>query len=62
MANAPALEIEGLEIHAPITDAYAEILTFDALTFIATLIREFRDRRNERDLRSLVDSQLGLQR
>ena len=49
MANAPTLEIDGLEIHAPITDAYAEILTPDALRFVATLDREFRDRRTEPD-------------
>ena len=41
------LQIEGLEIHAPITDAYAEILTPEALQFVAALIREFRDRRAE---------------
>ena len=47
MANAPTVEVEGLQIHAPVTDEHAEILTPEALSFLATLIREFRDRRAE---------------
>ncbi len=38
---------DGIEITAPISDAYAEILTPDALSFVALLERSFRDRREE---------------
>jgi hypothetical protein len=37
--------IAGLEIHAPITPAFSEILSEEALTFVATLVREFGARR-----------------
>ena len=41
------VKVDGVEITAPVTEAYAEILTSDALQFVATLFREFRDRRAE---------------
>jgi malate synthase len=37
---------EGVEIHAPVTAAYAEILTPEALSFVARLVREFASTRN----------------
>jgi len=39
--------LEGLEITAPVTPEFAEILTPAALTFVATLVREFGSRRDE---------------
>ncbi|MCH7909934.1 MAG: malate synthase A, partial [Candidatus Hydrogenedentes bacterium] len=41
------VKVDGVEITAPVTEAYSEILTSDALQFVATLFREFRDRRAE---------------
>ena len=41
------VKVDGIEITAPVTEAYAEILTSDALQFVATLFRECRDRRAE---------------
>jgi len=43
--------IAGLEIHAPITPAFSEILSQEALTFVATLVREFGARRKDLLLR-----------
>ncbi len=37
---------ERVEIIGPVTDAYAEVLTFSALQFIADLTRRFRDQRD----------------
>lgn len=45
MSDAPTLEVNGLAIYAPVTDAYKEILTPEALEFAATLMREFGGRR-----------------
>ena len=39
--------IDGVEITGPVTAAYAEILTPDALTFVAKLSRAFEGRRQE---------------
>src|SRR5579885_503330 len=39
--------VEGIEITEPVTPEFAEILTPDALRFVATLVRAFRDRREE---------------
>lgn len=47
MPNSPTLEVDGLAITAPINDAFREILTPDALRFVATLMREFGARRKE---------------
>lgn len=47
MSNTPTLESNGLAIYAPVTDAYKEILTPEALDFFATLMREFGPRRKE---------------
>ncbi|MGO8946248.1 MAG: malate synthase A [Ktedonobacterales bacterium] len=41
----PAAFPHGIEITVPVTSAYAEILTPDALSFVAMLERSFRDRR-----------------
>src|SRR2546430_14531999 len=38
---------EGIEIHAPVTSEFAEILTPQAMSFVATLARAFESRRNE---------------
>ena len=38
---------EGLTIAAPVSDAFAEILTPEALTFVGQLSRQFDDRRRE---------------
>ncbi len=38
---------DGIEITGPITPEFAEILTPDAMSFVATLIRTFSDRREE---------------
>ena len=43
----PTLTINGLAIHAPVPDAFKEILTPEALTFVATLIRDCDGRRVE---------------
>src|SRR5215472_17784200 len=37
----------GIEIAVPVSPAYAEIVTPDALSFVATLERSFRDKREE---------------
>src|SRR5579884_427990 len=39
--------VEGIEITEPVTPEFAEILSPDALRFVATLVRAFRDRREE---------------
>ena len=39
--------LEGIEITEPITAEFAEILTPDAMHFVATLVRTFADRREE---------------
>ncbi len=41
------LKAEGVDIKAPVTEAYAEILTVDAVRFLAKLARQFEDRRRE---------------
>ena len=38
---------EGIEIKGPITPEFAEILTPEAMSFVATLVRTFSDRREE---------------
>jgi len=38
---------QGIEIHGPITPEYAEILTPEAMSFVATLARTFAGRREE---------------
>src|SRR5437879_3852212 len=38
---------QGIEIHGPITPEYAEILTPEAMSFVATLARAFSSRREE---------------
>src|SRR5215467_2755266 len=43
----PAALPNGIEITSPISDAFAEILTPDALDFVAKLERSFRDQREE---------------
>ena len=50
-----------MEIKAPVTPAYAEILTPAALAFVAKLVHEFRDTRAEllshrRDRQSALDA------
>jgi malate synthase len=40
-----SLNIEGIEVRAPVPDAFATVLTPEALKFAATLAREFEDRR-----------------
>jgi malate synthase len=47
MASTPTLEIDGLAVHAPAPGNYAEILTPDALRFVAALCKEFGPRRKE---------------
>ena len=37
----------GVDVKAPVTQAFREILTADALGFVATLAREFEDRRQQ---------------
>lgn len=44
---APALEINGVTVHGTLTPEFKEILTPEALDFVATLAREFDDRRVE---------------
>jgi malate synthase len=44
---AAAINIDGLEIKAPITDAYSEILTTEALNFVVKLQRAFNQKRLE---------------
>ena len=39
--------LEGVEVRGPVTGAYREILTPEALKFVATLAREFNGRREE---------------
>src|SRR3989440_12656189 len=39
--------LESIEITEPITPEFAEILTPDAMNFVATLVRTFADRREE---------------
>ena len=38
---------EGIEIRGPITAEFAEILTPEAMAFVATLVRTFSGRREE---------------
>jgi len=40
-----SLKREGIDIKGPVTEPYAEILTPDALVFLAKLARQFEDRR-----------------
>jgi malate synthase len=40
-----SLKAQGIETGGPLTEAYAEILTPEAMTFLAKLAREFEDRR-----------------
>ena len=47
MATETTVKVDGVEITAPVSEAYSEILTAEALQFVATLTREFRDRRAE---------------
>ncbi|GGK13859.1 malate synthase [Caldalkalibacillus thermarum] len=47
MATQAYHNIEGVQINAPVTPAYAEILTPEALKFMAKLVRAFADRRDE---------------
>jgi malate synthase len=42
-----SLNVEGVNVLAPVPDAFTRILTPEALTFAATLAREFEDRRQE---------------
>jgi malate synthase len=42
-----SLNVEGIDVQAPVPDAFTRILTPEALTFAATLAREFEDRRQE---------------
>lgn len=42
-----ALQSEGIEVKAPVTDAFAEILTPEALRLVASLHRAFNGRRKE---------------
>jgi malate synthase len=39
------IKFEGIEVHGPATDEFSQILTAEALSFIATLAREFEPRR-----------------
>jgi malate synthase len=39
--------VEGVDVHAPVTPEFAEILTPEALSFLAVLARTFEDRRRE---------------
>ncbi|MEX2262626.1 MAG: malate synthase A [Bryobacteraceae bacterium] len=58
--STPALLADaGIAIHAPITDAYGEILTPDALRFLSRLAREFGPRRKAL-LALRVERQKGL--
>src|SRR5689334_18428327 len=43
-----ALSADGVEIRGPVTEAYAEILTPDALRFVSKLARRFEATRKER--------------
>lgn len=39
------LKFDGIEVHGPVPDEFAEILTPDALEFAGVLAREFEPRR-----------------
>jgi malate synthase len=41
------LNVEGIEIKAPVPEAYTTILTPEALSFMAKLVRTFAERRNQ---------------
>lgn len=43
--EASIIKDNGIEVKAPVTDAFREILTPDALRFVAALARKFEDRR-----------------
>lgn len=45
--SSPVIDEEGIAVIGPETEAGSEILTLDALRFVATLVREFRPRRDE---------------
>ncbi len=47
MASPTTSHTEGVQVLAPVTAEYAEILTPGALQFVATLVREFSGRREE---------------
>ncbi len=45
------IHLEGVEFRAPITEAYASILTPEAVAFIVDLQRTFNERRKELAMR-----------
>ena len=47
MSNAPSQKIGGVQINAPVTAEFAEILSSEALEFVAMLGRKFEGRRRE---------------
>ena len=47
MSDGLGMKVGGLEIHSPVTDEFAEILTAEALAFVASLCRQFDHRREE---------------
>ena len=47
MSHAPSHKIGGVEINASVSDKFAEILSSDALEFVAMLCRKFEARRRE---------------
>ena len=59
MTTQQATQLEGLEITGAMKPEYAEILTPDALNFVATLVREFGSER-ERLLQRRVERQVEL--
>ena len=44
----PQFQVEGVQILRKITAEYSEILTQDALHFVALLMRKFNKRRNKK--------------
>ncbi len=42
-----AIDLPGVEILAPVTERYAEILTPEAVAFVVDLQRTFNERRKE---------------
>lgn len=41
----PTITSDGLSVHGPVTDRFSEVLTPEALSFVAALAREFNERR-----------------
>jgi malate synthase len=41
------LKVDGIEVVGPVTEAFARILTPEALKFVGNLVREFEPRRKE---------------